>query len=71
MVEASHDKSPPCLVWCPWVFCKWRYNVICHVVSQYHLIEESCNFVGAKSLQNVTTLTSLVVTRIMVVEICF
>ena len=25
---ASHSKSAPCLVWCTWVFCKWRYNVL-------------------------------------------
>ena len=24
---ASQDMSGPCLVWCPSVFCKWRYNV--------------------------------------------
>ena len=22
-----YGKSAPCLVWCPWVFCKCRYNV--------------------------------------------
>ena len=22
-----HGKSASCQVWCPWVFCKWRYNV--------------------------------------------
>ena len=26
-VGPSHVKWAPWLVWCPWVFCKWRYNV--------------------------------------------
>ena len=25
---ASHCKSIPCPVWCPWVFCRWRHNVL-------------------------------------------
>ena len=25
---ASHSKLAPCLIWCTWVFCKWRYNVL-------------------------------------------
>ena len=26
-IGASHSKSIPCLVWCPRVFYRWRYNV--------------------------------------------
>ena len=26
LVGTSHGKSVSCLVWCPWVFCKCRYN---------------------------------------------
>ena len=26
-VGASDGKSAPCLVWCPWVYCKWRYDI--------------------------------------------
>ena len=26
-VGTRHVKSGPCLVSCPWVFCKWRYNL--------------------------------------------
>ena len=26
-MEASLCKSAPCLVWCPWIFCRWIYNV--------------------------------------------
>ena len=24
-VDIFHDKIPPCLVWCPYIFCMWRY----------------------------------------------
>ena len=27
IIRAPHDKLASCLMWCPWVFCKWRYNV--------------------------------------------
>ena len=27
--HVSHGKWAPCLVWCPWVFCKWRNNIQC------------------------------------------
>ena len=26
-VEAPHEESPPCHVWCPLVWCKWRYKI--------------------------------------------
>ena len=25
-IGASFCKSAPCLMWCPWTFCRWRYN---------------------------------------------
>ena len=45
--KASPGKSPPCLVWCPWVFYKWKYNIylIDHVASQDHVIKGSCGFI--------------------------
>ena len=45
---------------------------ICHVTSQEHITEGSCDFVGGKSLQYVTALISFVTIGITIVEIqCF
>ena len=44
--------------------------LICQVTSQKHAIEGSSNFMSGVSLWYVTTLTSLVVIGIVVVEIC-
>ena len=50
-VGASHSKSAPSLVWCPWIFYKWKLiYFIYHVVSQDHLIEGSFESIGGGSL---------------------
>ena len=64
-VETPHGESPPCLVWWLLVWCM-------SLDLQQHVIERSVNFVSASSLWYVTTLPSLVVIGIAVVEIwCF
>ena len=57
---ASHCKSAPCLAWCPWVFCRWSYNVfsLSHRTSREHHIEGSCEFLDRSPLRFVTTLKS-------------
>ena len=71
-VRASRGKSALGLVWCTWVFWKWRYNCfICHVTSYEYLIEGPYDVMGGNSSRYVTTLKSLVIIDIMVVEICF
>ena len=57
----SLGKSAPYLVRYPWVFCKWRYGrLICDVISQDNLIEESYEFLSGSSSRYVTILTNLV-----------
>ena len=62
--------SLPCLVWCQWVFCRWRkMYLICHLTSHDHLIEGSCAVLDGSFLQYVTTLISHVTINIVIVEL--
>ena len=45
--------------------------LICHATSLTHVIEGLCNFMSGSSSFYVTTLPSLVVLGVAVVEICF
>ena len=42
-------KSTLCLVWCQYIFCRWKYVFYCHVNSQDHSVEMSYIFMGVSS----------------------
>ena len=65
---ASNTMSAPWLLWCWYIFCRWRYIFSCHVTQQDYSFEMSCAFVGETSLQHFTTLKSLVTTGILIVK---
>ena len=44
-------------------------TLVCHLVSQDHVIEGSCKFIGGRSSWYVTILPGLVAISIVVVEI--
>ena len=74
-VGASRDKSAPWLVWCPWVFFKWRYNAFNlsrDLTRPLHRgVIQILTFIDGSSLRHATTLTSYVTISIVIVEICF
>ena len=71
-MKLSFGKSAHGLVWCSWVFYNLRYKVFSLSAGlKSHLIEASCKFQGGSPLQYFITLTSLVTTRIVIMEICF
>ena len=45
--------------------------LVCHMILQDHVIQGSCDFMGGTVSWYVTPLPSLVVTGIVLVEICF
>ena len=45
--------------------------LVCHMILQDHVIQGSCDFMGGTLSWYVTPLPSLVVTGIVLVEICF
>ena len=70
--KASQDKSAPCLVWCPWFFCKWRYNVFnlsCDLT--WPPLWWFMQIYGWEFTQYVTTLINLVTIGVMIALICF
>ena len=70
-VEASHGKSPPCLVWCQWVLCKWIYNTFNFSRALIRQPQGGIMQVsgGSSSSRYVTTMTSLVTVGNVIVEI--
>ena len=69
---SSYCKSAPCLVWCFWVFHKWRYDV-CNLSRDLTRPPhwESMRIYGWESLFYVNTLIPLVIISNVMVEICF
>ena len=59
--------SAPCLLWCRYIFSRWRYYFICHVTQQDLSVEMPCVFMGESSTLHVTTLKSLVTIGILIV----
>ena len=69
-IGASHYESAACLVWCSWVFCRWRDNVfICNVTQHDHLTEVLWKLLGGSSMRYGTTLVSLVTISTVIVGI--
>ena len=65
---ASYTKSAVSLIWCPYIFCRWK-NLYCfHMTPQDHLIEVSSIFMGESPSQHVSTLKRLVAIDILVVK---
>ena len=67
-IRASHCKSTPGLVWCPWVFCRWIYSEF--NLSHYLTWLPHWGAIQIGSfLWYVTTLTSLVTVNIVKMEL--
>ena len=71
-VEAPHRELPPSMFGGHLSSTSGDIKyLICHVTSQNHVFEGSCNFLSGSFSWYVTTLPSLVAIGIVVVEICF
>ena len=57
-----------CLVWYPYIFCRWRYAFYLSRDLTCHYIEVSCKFMGESSWWYITSLTGLVTMGILIVE---
>ena len=72
MLVAYYGESVPCLVWCTWALCRWRYNVF--NLSQgltrppYWRVKQ---ILGWNFLRCVFTVTALVTIDIVIVKIIF
>ena len=55
-------------MWYRYIFCKLRYDFVCHVTPQNHSLGMPCIFMDESSSQHVTTPKSLVTIGILIVS---